>query len=57
MNQEIVFRGTREQCEDWMKSRNMRFGDESGYYLSTLCGYWLITHEWHYEPENLDRYL
>lgn len=46
LKQEIVFRGTKEECKKYMADRNIPLGDDYGFYLRKFSSYWAIEKEW-----------
>lgn len=46
LKQQIVFRGTKEECLKYLSDRNIPLGDDMGFYLKKFTAYWAVEKEW-----------
>ena len=46
LKQQIVFRGTKENCLKYLSDRNIPLGDDMGFYLKKFTAYWAVEKEW-----------
>ncbi len=46
LKQQIVFRGTKEECYKYLSDRNIPLGDDMGFYLKKFPTYWAVEKEW-----------
>ena len=46
LKQQILFRGTRENCLKWLADRNIPLGDDMGFYLKKFTAHYAVEKEW-----------